>query len=285
MIILSNNLKIFITAAETGSLTETAKKLYISQPAISQAIRKIEDELGISLFIRNKRSSLKLTDAGADILQLAYQMSDLENRIYQIAYNENHMLSGTVRVASVPLGVSLILAKILPEFKKKFPNVTVELLEGSPNEVKEMVLNYQVDFGITTSPYRGLQHKLLLQDQMISVHAESSKDLDLTSITDPLVLCAVAYDSIREQLKGKHTNISNALIVKAASTQLDMISAGNGVGIVSKLMLSTLPNDLYTGKVLPDIRMEIGLVAHDFNNLSVSANEICRMILSSYFDQ
>ena len=64
MIMLNNNLHIFITAAQTGSLTEAAKKLYVSQPAISQAIKKLEEELNVKLFIRNKRSNLILTDVG-----------------------------------------------------------------------------------------------------------------------------------------------------------------------------------------------------------------------------
>ena len=85
MIMLNNNLHIFITAAQTGSLTEAAKKLYVSQPAISQAIKKLE-ELDVKLFIRSKRSSLILTDFGKEILVLANQMYDLENRLYQSAF-------------------------------------------------------------------------------------------------------------------------------------------------------------------------------------------------------
>ena len=102
MIMLNNNLRIFITAAELESLTEAAKMLYVSQPAISQAIRKLEEELNVKLFIQNKRSKLILTNAGKDILALAYKMADLENRLYQRAYEENHLLGGTVRIASVP---------------------------------------------------------------------------------------------------------------------------------------------------------------------------------------
>ena len=112
MIMLNNNLRIFITAAELQSLTETAKKLYVSQPAISHAIKKLEEELGVRLFIRNKRSTLTLTEAGKDILALAYQMADLENRLYQRAYAENHLMGGVIRVATVPLGASLVLARV-----------------------------------------------------------------------------------------------------------------------------------------------------------------------------
>ena len=279
MLLLNNNLRIFITVAELQSLTEAAKKLYISQPAVSQAVRKLEEELDIKLFIRNKRSKLMLTGIGKEILALAYQMADLENRLYQTAYAENHMMAGTVRVATVPLGVSIILSRVLPIFKKQFPQVNVELLEGNPLEVKGMVQNFQADFGISTSPYLDLEHRLLMKDRMISVSRNEAMSLDLKKDTSDLILCRVAYESITEQLAGKSIDLSHALVVEAASTQLNMIENGNGNGIVSELMLSTIPNELVRGTVKPTMEMEISLIAHSFEDLSTSAKEITRMIM------
>ncbi len=279
MIMLNNNLRIFITAAELESLTEAAKKLYVSQPAISQAIKKLEEELDVKLFIRNKRSSLKLTDAGKDILALAYKMADLENRLYQRAYEENHLMGGMIRIASVPLGVSLILSQVLPVFKKQFPKVRVELLEGTPIEVKNMVLNFQADIGITTSPYLGLSHKLLLIDHMVSISRDKAVRIDLRKENTDLILCRVAKDSCLEQLAGQNVDLSHAQVVEAASTQINMIEMGNGKGVISELMLSTIPNELVHGSVLPKMEIEISLIAHDFDELPAAAKEISDMIL------
>ena len=279
MIMLNNNLRIFITAAELESLTEAAKKLYVSQPAISQAIRKLEEELGVKLFIRNKRSTLSLTDAGKDILSLAYKMADLENRLYQRAYEENHLMGGMIRIASVPLGVSLILSHVLPIFKKQFPDVQVELLEGTPIEVKNMVLNFQADIGITTSPYLGLSHKLLMMDHMVSINRDKAVRIDLRNENKDLILCRVAKDSCQEQLAGQNVDLSHAQVVEAASTQINMIEMGNGRGVISELMLSTIPNELVRGAVLPKMEIEISLIAHDFDELPAAAKEISDMIL------
>ena len=280
MIMLNNNLRIFITAAELQSLTETAKKLYVSQPAISHAIKKLEEELGVRLFIRNKRSALMLTEAGKDILALAYQMADLENRLYQRAYAENHLMGGLIRVATVPLGASLVLARVLPIFKKQFPGVQVELLEGTPLEVKNMVLNYQVDLGISTSPYMGLEHKLLMMDRMISINRDCAVKVDLKKNNTELVLCRVAYDSIMEQLTGQNIDLSHAMVMEAASTQINMIEEGNGTGVISELMLSTIPNELVRGSVSPKMdKIEISLITHSFDDLSTAAKEMADMIL------
>ena len=279
MIMLNNNLRIFITAAELESLTDAAKKLYVSQPAISQAIRKLEEELNVKLFIRNKRSSLKLTDAGRDILALAYKMADLENKLYQRAYEENHLMGGMIRIASVPLGVSLILSHVLPIFKKQFPEVQVELLEGSPFEVKNMVLNFQADIGITTSPYLGLSHRLLMIDHMVSISRDKAFRIDLRKENKDLILCRIAKDSCQEQLAGQNIDLSHAQVVEAASTQINMIENNNGKGVISELMLSTIPNELVRGSVLPKMEIEISLIAHDFKELPAAAKEISDMIL------
>lgn len=279
MIMLNNNLHLFITAAELKSLTKTANKLYVSQPAVSHAIKKLEEELGVKLFVRNKRSSLTLTDAGRDILALAYQMVDLENRLYQRAYEENHLMGGVVRIAAVPLSTSLILAHVLPTFKKQFPDVQVELLEGNPSEVKSMVLNYQADLGISTSPYMGLEHRLLMKDKMIAIHKDGRKRIDLRKPNSDLILCWVAYESMREQLTGRQIDLSDSLILDAASTQINMVKEGNGAGVISELMLSTIPNELVRGSVLPKIEMDISLIAHNFSELPAAAREIADMIM------
>ncbi|MDE6540268.1 MAG: LysR family transcriptional regulator [Ruminococcus sp.] len=279
MIMLNNNLHIFITAAQTGSLTETAKKLYVSQPAISQAIRKLEEELNVKLFIRNKRSKLILTDVGKEILVLANQMYDLENRLYQTAYEENHMMGGIVRIASVPLATALILSRILPVFRKQFPDVKIELFENNPLGVKNMILDYKADIGISTSPYLGLAHKRLMTDRIVSISRDSPVKLDLSEDTPNLILCRVAHESITEQLRGMNFDFSHSIIVEAASTQIRMVTEGNGTGAISELMLATIPNELVIGEIKPAMKMEISLITHDFNELSMAAKYISDMIL------
>ena len=74
---LNRNLEIFLRVAEYGSITRAAKTLYITQPAASNAISKLEAELNVKLFFRDKRNGLMLTDVGQKILLLAKQMEDL----------------------------------------------------------------------------------------------------------------------------------------------------------------------------------------------------------------
>lgn len=119
MIMLNHNLHIFLSVAEKGSITAAANKAYISQPAVSKAIKNLEKELNVTLFHRDKRRGLILTEVGHKILLLAEQMSDIENRIYQTAFQSNNFLGGKVKIASMPILTSVILAKVLYTFRKK----------------------------------------------------------------------------------------------------------------------------------------------------------------------
>ena len=130
MIMINHNLRIFISVAEKGSFTAAADELFITQPAVSRAIKALEDELNLKLFYRDKRKGLILTDAGQKILVLARQMLDMENRIYQTAFRENNFLGGKVRIASMPILTSVILSKVFYAFQNKYPYVTLELIEG-----------------------------------------------------------------------------------------------------------------------------------------------------------
>ena len=189
---LTHNLKIFIEVANKGSATEVANELYISQPAISKAIRGLEEQLNVKLFHRDKRSGLILTDVGHKILLLAQQMLDLENHIYQTAYQENNFIGGKLKVASFPIATSMILSKALRQFRQKFPLVTVELFDCDPKTVLKLVEEHTVDFGIASSPFGALEHETLLTDRMVGIYppdGPSYEKIDLYGDTSNLIFC------------------------------------------------------------------------------------------------
>lgn len=77
-----NKLKIFINVADAASITRAAEALHITQPAVSKAVKKLEDDLGVPLFFRDKRNGFALTDTGEHILGFARQMMLMEEKTY-----------------------------------------------------------------------------------------------------------------------------------------------------------------------------------------------------------
>ena len=281
MIMMNNNLRIFIQVAEKGSFTQVANELYISQPAISRAIKALEDELKVKLFFRDKRNGLILTDVGEKILLLARQMADTENRIYQTAFRENNFLGGKVRVASMPILTSVILSKVFYRFREKYPYVTVELLEGSSAQIRKAVEEHQVDFALTSSPFGDLDKQVVFLDRMISVSREafpSNNPVPLNENTEKYILCRAGYETVIEELKGQKIKLEHCFTVQQAETVINLVKEGNGIGILSELVLNATPNSLYRHAIFPEVEMEIGIVANDLHDLTPVASTLAFMV-------
>lgn len=279
MIMLNNNLRIFIIVAEKESITVAANDLYISQPAVSKAIKNLEDELHLKLFYRNKRSGLQLTDVGATILSLARQMADTENRIYQAAFRANNFLGGRVRIASMPIITSSILSKVFCEFKKRYPFVTIDLIEGSSQEIRKAVEEYQVDFALTASPFGTLQSEILFRDKIVAAsnHCLLEK-VNLHETPGKYIFCRAGHETVMEELRAQKVNLGESLIVQESETAIRMAEHDNGIAIISEFVLSVTPHKLTVLPIEPTIEIEVGLVANSLSDLTPVASELRRMI-------
>ena len=281
MVMMSNNLHVFIQVAERGSFTQVANDLYISQPAISRAIKALEEELKVKLFFRDKRNGLILTDVGEKILQLARQMADTENRIYQAAFRENNFLGGRVRVASMPILTSVILSKVFFRFRQKYPYVTLELMEGSSSEIRRAVEEHKVDFGFTSSPFGNLDHCVMFTDHMVAVNKEQNDDhepIDMTVQTEKYILCRAGYETVIEELSAQKIKLEHCFTVQQAETVINLVKEGNGTGILSELVLNATPNELFRQAVTPPVQMDIGIIANDLSDLTPVAFTLTQMV-------
>ena len=270
---ISHSLRIFLKVAENKSVTTTANELFISQPAVSKAIKILEQRLNVKLFHRDKRKGLILTDAGEKILLLARQMENIEERIYQTAFIENNFLGGKVRVASVPIATTLILSKALPIYRAKYPAVKVELTEGTPAEVQKMLENYSADFAITYSPFETFDSEVLIEDEMVGIG--SDKTVELHDCIENIIFCRSGFEVVRNLFK---VDVNKNLVVQNAETAIKLVEEGNGVVIISKLVLSATRGNANICKVLPSIKTQLGLVAYNLNNLTPLASEFVRII-------
>lgn len=282
MIMLNHNLRIFLRVAEKGSITEAANSLYISQPAVSKAIQTLEQELKLKLFDRNKRKGLLLTDVGQEILLLARQMEGLENRIYQAAFRSNHFFGGKVRIASMPILTSVLLADVFYRFRTKYPQVSIELMEASSMEIRKAVEEHQVDLALLSAPFGNLEHLVLFQDHIVA----ASKDplppgsvIDLTDRPERFLFCKAGQETAMELLRASKINTARSFLVEQAETVIRLAECRNGIGILSELVLDHTPNQLHRYPITPSITIDIGLAANHLDDLPPVTAELKRMIL------
>ena len=139
-------IRYFVAISETGSFTKAAERLFVSQPSLSAGIKKLEQELGVILYERGGRKAV-LTSAGKFFLGKAQTILNE----YQTTLQE---LKGFQTKPTLRLGVlrTLLVESIcllISSFQAQYPNVLIELVDGTTTELQEWLEEGQVDLGIT----------------------------------------------------------------------------------------------------------------------------------------
>ena len=144
-------LEYFVAVVENGSFTSAAKSLYVSQSTLSKAVKKLEDELGVPLFIHRQNMTTP-TDAGA----LLYEKGRL---LLMEALRTRELVSGEVpgkgniRVGtSCKRGFQLQVSNLMAKFVQTYPGVFLDLNDASPEYIKDELMRHNLDAGIIVEP-------------------------------------------------------------------------------------------------------------------------------------
>lgn len=138
-----------IAIADEGSLSGAARKLCLSQPTLSVCLSSLEKELGVDLFLREKKRMIP-TPAGRLYLDAARQILAVRDQTYQSVRRITHTLSETIVVGASPLRGSIMMAQIFPEFSRRFPDVKVEIRESYMQELWQNVRERNVSFALAS---------------------------------------------------------------------------------------------------------------------------------------
>lgn len=146
-----NLYKTFYEVAKTGSISAASKQLYVSQPATSRAIKKLEEQLNIKLFYRNL-NGMELTNKGKELL---YYIEEAYNSLLigeRNVKDDDSMESGRLSIG-VPshIGKFFIFEKIA-KFHKLYPNIEISIISRSSKEIMSLLSNHEIDFIIDSSP-------------------------------------------------------------------------------------------------------------------------------------
>lgn len=185
-------LKIIREAARCDfNLTEVANTLFTSQSGVSRHIRDLEDELGVELFIRRGKRLLGMTEPGKALLTIAERILDEAGKVRRLVDVFTNESSGVLTIATTHTQARYSLPKVIKAFRALYPNVRVELNQGSPQEIVTMLAAGEADVGIASEqvvnnpalaafPWFNWHHALLVpkgheleQQQPVSLEALS----------------------------------------------------------------------------------------------------------------
>jgi LysR family hydrogen peroxide-inducible transcriptional activator len=237
-------LKYFCAIADTGSFTRAAQKTHVSQPSLSQQIRKLEDELGARLLDRLGRT-VQLTELGRSFLPRARAvLRDLEAARSDVV-ERKASISGPIAVGVIPTIAPYFLPPMLATFSRKYPEVRVAVVEEITPLLLERLRSGSMDVAIAALPLLARSHDFqsfpLRVEKLFAVLPKrhplaKRRALSLGEIQDdPFVLLRDGH-CFRETAFAacKRARLNPKIIFESGqfSSILSMVSAGLGVSIV-----------------------------------------------------
>lgn len=144
--------RVFYTVAKCKSITKAAEELFISQPAVSQAIKSLENQIGGKLFNRVSRGMELTEPGGKEMFEKVKEAIELLDSAEKNFSDMKEVASGSVRIAAAANVINFFLIKYIKIFREKYPNVALTFLNGTSKECMELVKEDKADVGFANLP-------------------------------------------------------------------------------------------------------------------------------------
>lgn len=162
-------LRVFQTVAKRHSFTGAARELNISQPAVSQNIAELEQQIGDTL-VERLPSGVKLTPRGEILLKYAEKILRLYDTMNMELVPTGHQDLNPVRIAACPIAARFILPKAIEKYLEIFPKGDVILLEREDSMIKEALVDGTADLGVTIGAPENMASTPLAKVSMTETH-------------------------------------------------------------------------------------------------------------------
>lgn len=178
------DLKSFIEVAAHKSFTKAAAHSYLTQPSLSKAVKKLEEELHVELFDRSTRN-LRLTDAGRIVYHQGHKALAALAELDILLDELKDIAVGKIKMGIPPLIGTLFFSTIARTFNKKYPKVTLELVELGAKRICQLVEDGEIDLGIIVLPASETKFDVypFIQDEFVLYVHEDHKLAQKSSVT------------------------------------------------------------------------------------------------------
>lgn len=250
---INQSLKVFVTVIDKKSFTHAAEYLHMTQPAVSTYIKKLEEDLGLTLIDRSGKR-IKLNPAGEIYYYYAKEMIGINERMQHLIQDLQNESKGPVHIGASYTYGEYILPKIIAQLMNRHPGISPEVSISNSSSIIKMVKSHDLDIGIIEDEERendkDLNSTRLIKDRMYIIG-----DKDMHSNHDKKTLEDATW-IVREEGSGTRSyqdqlfaslNIQPKTIT-LSSTQAVKSSVANGIGI-TLLSHHTVEEELKTGSL------------------------------------
>jgi len=229
------------------NVSATAQSLFTSQPGISKQIRMLEDELGVEIFARSGKHLTEITPAGKLIIEAAGEVLQRVEGIKQAARDFADNTRGTLSVATTHTQARYVLPAVIKEFMDRYPNVTLNMQQGTPAQISAMASDGEVDFAIATEALELYDNLIMMPCYRWNRCIVVPKDHPLTQVKRltleevaqyPIVTYVFGFTG-RSKLDAafKRENLAPQVVFTAADADVikTYVRLGLGIGIVAHM--------------------------------------------------
>lgn len=283
---------IFYVVALNGSISASTEILYISQPAITFQIKKLEEQLGVSLFTRTKKGVV-LTEEGSVLFEYIKNAMDMIHSGENALSNLKNLDSGIIRIGASTTICRNVLMSYLEKFHEKFPKIEIQIVNTLSSSLLTELRNGNLDMLVLNLPMsenKDINIIPVLDVQDIFVGNKKYYDLtkgkvNLNDLKNyPLIFQKLPSNTrayLNSYLKENNIDLRPQLEVVSYNLIMDLVSAGFGIGYATKEFIKDdLKNKrLYEIEVIPSVpKRYIGIATVDKKTPNYSVKKLIEMM-------
>ena len=243
-------LRYALAVAEHKNFTKAAQHVFVTQPTLSMQIHKLEEELGVEIFNRNKKP-IALTQVGQKIIEQARNIVNESYRIQDIVEQQKGYIGGEFKLAIIPTVMPTLLPMFLKNFINRYAEVNLKIIELNTADLLKKLKSGQIDAAIAATPLEteNIIERPLYYEPFVgyipSDHKLSSKsylspeDLDV----DDILLLEDGHcfkDNILNICKNRNTKLDTPYLIESGSFETMIKLSEEGLGMTLLPYLNTL---------------------------------------------
>lgn len=240
-----HQLKYFLAAAEAGSISKAALRCKVAQPSLSQQIKKLEDNLGCTLFDRQGRGII-LTEAGIIFLARAKKIINEVKETEAIFKGNLEGLAAKLSIGAIATIAPYVLPPAVSAFKKAHKDYALTINENFTENIIEKLIDNEIDLAIVSTPINSelLEVEVLANDEFLVVipdsHPEAaSKEINTSQLRDEPLVILEDLHCLGQQIESFCSSRHIAPQIVCKTTQLatifKLVALGVGISIVPEM--------------------------------------------------
>lgn len=270
-----SDLRYFCTVAKLKNLSKASIELGVTQPTLSQAIKRLEQKVEANLLLRSKKG-VDLTQEGVLLYQRSLELLNYWNETQALVGNHKFRLKGRIQLGCHPSVALYSLQHFLPQFLKENPEVDIKLDHDLSRTITEKVIHNELDLGLVINPtdHPDLVKKRILKDEVCFWWNKTKAPQSVPLIYDPDLLQS------KSMLKRLKIKFQGEIQTNSLENIAQLVNKGVGVGIIPSRVVKASGARLYPLKHAPSFKDELYLVYRFERKGSVLLQNLIKSITS-----